>query len=458
MQDDKNSALPSNSTPSRKKSRFGIAVVMTLLLVLLAITVLPDPLMNWLVKPKLTKEFNSKHPAYSLRIGDMHYNVFRNQFRFGDITIEALDSTLTSTISNVKVRGVNWISLLWNRSINSSNSGNLLVEVDSVAIIIALEQYRLRCGPLSISGEDSAIAIEDLEYRPLLDDETLFAASEFRTTRYNLVVPKITVAGFACVDLIRRENYRARSAQLSDVVLEVLVNKDKPAAVPVVAPLMPSELLALVDAPLLVDSLIFSNSKLAYGERFDVGAAPAVLTFDSAEVLVQGIANRGDSTATIDISAQAVFMDQSPVEVHLSLPAADPQLDISYSGRMGKLDCCLFNPFVEKTERLRIKKGDLEEAAFDINVVSGRASGTFRATYRDLSFAVIDGESGSEKGIVNSIASIISNAFKIRNSNAPEESGPMKVGRVDYTKKPDETFLRFAWLSLYSGVRDLVKK
>lgn len=458
MQIEKDSSLQSNPVPSSKKSRVGIAAVITLLLVLLALIILPDPLMNWLVKPKLTEAFNSKHPAYSLRIGEIHYSVFRNQFGFDEIAIDALDSTLTSNISNVKVSGINWISLLWSRTVNSSNSGDLLVEIDSVAIVIAQQQYSLRCGPMSISASDSQIVIANLEYRPLLDDEDLFAVSAFRTTRYNLAVPEISIAGFDCVDLIRRENYRARSAELSDVALDVLINKDKPAAAPVFAPLMPNDLLALADAPLLVDSLSIANGKFTYGERFAVGAAPAVLTFDSAEVVAQGIANRGDSTATIDISAQAVFMDESPVEIRLSLPVADPQLQFSSSGSMGKLDCCLFNPFVEKTERLRIKKGDLEEASFDIDVVSGHASGTFRATYRDLSFAVIDGETGSEKGIVNSIASIISNTFRIRNSNSPEESGPMKVGQVDYTKKPDETFLRFAWLSLYSGVRDLVKK
>lgn len=458
MQIDKNSALQSNPAPSWKKSRFRIAVALVLLLVLLALIVLPDPLMNWLVKPKITAAFNEKHPAYSLYIGKMSYSVFRNQFGFDEITIDALDSTLTGNISNVQVCGINWISLLWSRTVNSSNCGELLMTVDSIAVIIRQTQYALRCGPLFVSASDSEIVIENLEYRPLVDDDVIFVASDFRTTRYSLAAPKITIAGFACVDLIRRENYRARSAQLSNVVLEVLINKDKPASARVSAPLMPNELLTFANAPFFVDSIVIGDSRIAYGERFAVRTTPAFLTFDSTQILVKGIANRADSTATIDISAQAIFMDESPVNIQLSLPVADPQLDFKYSGSMGKLDCCSFNPFVEKTERLRIKKGDLEEAAFDINVVSGRASGTVRATYRDLSFAVIDSESGSEKGFVNSLASIISNTFKIRNSNAPEESGSMKVGRVDYTKKPDETFLRFAWLSLYSGVRDLVKK
>jgi hypothetical protein len=38
----------------------------------------------------------------------------------------------------------------------------------------------------------------------------------------------------------------------------------------------------------------------------------------------------------------------------------------------------------------------------------------------------------------------------------PDKSGSMKIGKVKYTRKPDDTFLQLVWFSLRSGVGDVV--
>ena len=50
----------------------------------------------------------------------------------------------------------------------------------------------------------------------------------------------------------------------------------------------------------------------------------------------------------------------------------------------------------------------------------------------------------------------MTNAFKIRNSNAPDASGWMKEGKVSYTREPKDEFLQFTWFALRSGVLDAV--
>ena len=36
------------------------------------------------------------------------------------------------------------------------------------------------------------------------------------------------------------------------------------------------------------------------------------------------------------------------------------------------------------------------------------------------------------------------------------ESGLMKIGKVNYTRKPDDTILQLVWFSVRSGVGDVV--
>jgi hypothetical protein len=79
-----------------------------------------------------------------------------------------------------------------------------------------------------------------------------------------------------------------------------------------------------------------------------------------------------------------------------------------------------------------------------------------RAIYGNLEIAVLDKQAGTEKGFDNRVASFLANLLKIRNSNAPDASGSMKEGEVNYTRRPEEEFLQFAWFALRSGVLDVI--
>jgi len=54
------------------------------------------------------------------------------------------------------------------------------------------------------------------------------------------------------------------------------------------------------------------------------------------------------------------------------------------------------------------------------------------------------------------IASFLANNVKIRTSNMPDKSGAMKIGKVKYTRLRDDTFFRFVWVALRSGMEDAV--
>jgi hypothetical protein len=108
------------------------------------------------------------------------------------------------------------------------------------------------------------------------------------------------------------------------------------------------------------------------------------------------------------------------------------------------------------SDQTRFKSGLLQTATFDINVIDGRAGGSVRAVYQDLALAVINKRTGSEKGVLDVIASFIANNIKIRTNNMPGRSGTLKIGNVKYMRQRDDTFFRFTWFALRSGVGDVV--
>jgi len=84
--------------------------------------------------------------------------------------------------------------------------------------------------------------------------------------------------------------------------------------------------------------------------------------------------------------------------------------------------------------------GSAQEASYEIDVTNGHARGRVRAIYKDLEMAVLDKKTGTEKGFDNRVASFLENVLKIRNSNAPDASGSMKEGVVNYTRRRATSF------------------
>jgi hypothetical protein len=259
--------------------------------------------------------------------------------------------------------------------------------------------------------------------------------------------------GLACLDLLQGKRYRARSVHIHDALLDILVNKDKPDIGDTSGPFMPNEILSSIKDTLQIDSLSFMNGSLKYGEEFVSGSKPGFVTFDNMQVLAEGIANHSGRNAILVIQAQAKFMNAGTMKVLMRIPVASPEFSFHYSGSLSKMNLSPINSMLEISDQMRIKTGVLHEATFEVNVVSGRANGTLRGVYNDLTIAAINKETRSENGFSDGMTSFIANTFTIRKNNVP---GSMKIGRVHYMRQPDDPFIQFEWFALRTGVQDVI--
>ena len=218
---------------------------------------------------------------------------------------------------------------------------------------------------------------------------------------------------------------------------------------------MPAELLTSLQTPVQVERLVVVNGRLNYGERFAVEGKVACITLDSLELQVTGIDNQAGPGAPVAVRAKAKFMKAGTMLVEMSIPLGLPTFSLEYSGALSAMNLSALNTFLETAEQIRIITGVLHSATFAIHVEAGRASGTVRAVYRDLSLAAINKRTGSESGFADNITSFIANTFKLHQTNVPDKSGKLKIGQVKYMRARDDPFFRFEWFALRSGVKDV---
>ena len=174
------------------------------------------------------------------------------------------------------------------------------------------------------------------------------------------------------------------------------------------------------------------------------------------EFSAKEIANAAAGGQAIGIQAEGRLMDAGTMTVQMRIPVAPSTLAFQYSGKLSAMDLTRLDGYMDGSGRIQIRSGSASEASFDIDVVGGHAHGALRGVYRDLHVTVVDRDTGSEKGVTNRVATILTNQLKVRNENTPDKSGALKAGKVDYARKPEETFLQFAWLALRTGVLDLI--
>jgi hypothetical protein len=183
-----------------------------------------------------------------------------------------------------------------------------------------------------------------------------------------------------------------------------------------------------------------------------------VLTFGAVSLFVEGIANRGEATAAIQLRGQGDLMNAGTMKVLMTIPITPPDFSLHYSGSLSAMDLTRLDAFLDIAEHTRIKSGSAQEASFEIDVTDGQARGRVRAIYRDLEMAVLDKQTGNEKGLANRVASFFANVLKFRKANMPEGSGSHKEGEVNYTRRLDDEFQQFAWFALRTGVLDIISQ
>ena len=437
-------------------SNAGIAIGAVVLACALVLFIFIGTYMNRFIKPRITKAFADAYPAYSIRIADMNYSVAKNRFGFDSVGLRAIDGTFSSFTGTFSIGGIKWMHLLWGGTLEPKNFANADFDAQGIELNFSQSHYKLHCKRLHGSVPHSKMVAESLELHPIAGDEEFFRESKFRKTRLSFVIPQCSVMGLGCLELLQGKSYRARFVQIHNAFLDILVNKDKPDSRDSTGPFMPNEIFSSIKKTLQIDSLSIINGRLMYGERFVYGSKPGFITFDSMQVSAKGIANHVDREAILVIDAQGIFVNAGTMKVHMIIPVPSPEFSFHYSGSLSKMDLSPLNSMLEISDQMRIKKGVLQEATFDVNVISGRASGTLRGVYNDLTLAAIDKETGSEKGFSNGFISFITNNFKIRKTNVPDKSGSIKIGTVKYLRVADDPFIQFEWFALRTGVRDVV--
>jgi hypothetical protein len=448
-------SLERNKRP-RWKSVLMVGVPALLLVCVCCFLLFADPVLTSVLHDRLARAFSEAYPGHTLRVAGIHTSIWRQRLTCDSIVVEAKDSTFTCSVSALSIHGVHWLQLIGGNGLSSPALADIVIEAGDVVVSFPVSRYALRCGAVRVSIPDSEMVVDTISIHPTVDDPAFFASDRYRQTRYRFATTQCRVSGLACLDALLRDKYRARSLALGDMALDIVVNKDKPSSRDSLPPVMPTDVLLLMQERVRCDTVHIRNAGLQYGELIAPGLHAAVITLDSMLVDMERITTDGGAHDTLLIHARGDFMKSAKTEIVMALPVSSTTFSFRYSGALHFMDLSVLNRFIEPAESQRITAGMLHEATFAINVVDGKAQGAVRAEYTNLFLTVINRRTGSANGFLDRLATFLANTVKLRATNPRGKTEATKIGAVHYTRQRDDRFFQFIWFSIRSGVGDIV--
>ena len=243
-------------------------------------------------------------------------------------------TNLTLRVDRVALTGVRWARFWLGATVLADVLARARLDATDLDVELPDARYGIRCARLRASVPGGELIAEGTDLRPLTGDDAFFAEHAVRKPRFRVRLPECRVSGLAYGELLQGRSYRARTVHISRPSFDTLVNCDKPRGPFVKSPLMVHEALAAIRQPLQVDSLSITDGRLTYGERLSAGAAPGVLTIGAVSLMVEGIANRGEATADIQLRGQGDLMNAGTIKLRMSIPITSSNLTLRYSGSL----------------------------------------------------------------------------------------------------------------------------
>jgi hypothetical protein len=444
--------------PSLKNIAKNLSIIIGSIILLCVLTFIffPDPFINTFLKDRITEAVTKAYPEYSIQLGDIHYSFWKNRLGCDSVKLKTSDSTFSGSVASISVGGIGWIKILWERDFALNDLTSSVIDAQKIVLNFQKSQDEFLIGMLNISIPDSQMTIDSIKYYSLLNDEKFFAKSKFRQTRFRFDIPQLKIMGLDYLALFNGNIYKAKNIIIHNMFADILVNMDKPFDENSTNPQVPNEALTSLKQIVKIDSLKIINGRLKYCERFVIGTAPGLITFNNVNVTVSPIANDTAHPDTAIIYCEGLFMNSGTMKLFMAIPLTSKNFSLHYSGSLGRMDVTTLNSFLEVSDHNRIKSGIIQSATYDINVTSGQASGSLRVIYKDLSVAVLNKDTGSEKGIFDRVTSWVGKTFILRGSNKLDDDVLEKIGIIKYSRTPDEPFFQFVWFALRSGIGDLV--
>lgn len=247
--------------------------------------------------------------------------------------------------------------------------------------------------------------------------------------------------------------YGELDIEASSIVLDSLVmtdyrNKNLPRPPDAEKPMFKG-MVDLIPFPMQVDSILITNSSIAYTELPEGKDLSGTLRFGDINGVIRNITTYPlvqDSIKSFNAHVTAKLNDQAPLTLDLEIPYSEE----SFVARahIPSMDMKILNPTVEPLASVRLDDGHIQNFNLTMNATRTASRNLLVLDFEDLSISVIqETEQNEEKkqGVLSGLANVM-----IRHNNMPGNKNYVKPAYTSQ-RNIDRGPFNFIWQSIKEG-------
>lgn len=315
------------------------------------------------------------------------------------------------------------------------------------------ETYQLSAETISISEGDSTFEIGQIRLESLNSDQSYFDALEFRKDLIVFDVAGISATGLDLPSYLQSGDIVAGSVRIDNAELHVTSDKRIPNNPDKEPKPFPHQVLQNLPFTVSLDTIQLRDGDIRYSEYDEEGIRPGTIHFADMGVVLLGVKNR--EMGTIQLTMHSNLQGTGRLETDIRLYSDNASDIIAVTGSLDEFDLTRLNTILMDLEGIEINGGTIRDLHFDYRMTSSGSMGTIRAQYDGFSMQSISREDHSQNlgdhlsGIVHTVA--------IRSSSG-SDGEEIREGSISVDRDPEKSIFNYLWVSLRSGLMDIVNR
>lgn len=304
---------------------------------------------------------------------------------------------------------------------------------------------------------DSFFAIDSLTAGPTVSDSEFMRRRGHRTNRLSAALGRLEFRGFDYRQALDDRSLVARSVHLDSLWVDVYRDNRLPPPPTDPPPKMPHEIIRGLSQTLRIDTIRMTNSFARYSKWEEASAEPGGISFENISATIRNVTNdprRMHPSTPAVVQATTRVAGAGRLDATIRIPLLSSHFALSYEGRLGPMDARAFNDAFVNLSGVRVEDGHVDSLWFSAEVEQGVAKGTLHGRYEGLDVEMLDKET-HERGLRERIGTFVLDDVMLKSSNTEEDSPP-RTGTIEHEHEEDDTFFKFLWHSVRSGLYSLV--
>jgi len=331
--------------------------------------------------------------------------------------------------------------------------GQVKIFLSDIALHSESGLYDMSLDSLTANKRDSSVVLKGFRMIPKYDKKEFSKKLNFQSDRLDVRVGKIDLARVGFKRLLAGQPLNISSIILDSLDAEIY--RDKNVAINLNRfPKFYNELFLKISLPVILDTVLITNSKIKYEELAAGNITVGNIIFSDFNLRTYTLSNQKiDSTIVHEMRLyiNAKVMGDGPLNAELALPLEGNLHDFRCSGSVGAMKLSPLNGMLESSINMIFKGGKLNRMTFDFRANDNTSKGWMEFLYQDLDVVLLKKDPGKEYGFL----SFLANTMTLSNNPAPGRD--LKTVEIGFERDKNKGIIGYIWKTIQSGmVRTIV--